>query len=54
MSPRMLENLIRLTIARAKLELRREATADDAEDVEQLVYEALLGSLALENGSKSY
>lgn len=37
-SPRMLENLIRLTKARAKLELRKEATAEDAEDVEMLVY----------------
>ncbi len=52
--PRTLENLIRLTLARAKVELRRVATCEDVEDVEDLVYEALLGSLAVENGSKSY
>ena len=34
---RQLESLIRLTEARARLELREEATKEDAEDVVEIV-----------------
>jgi DNA helicase MCM8 len=48
---RQLESLIRLTEARAKLELREEATADDARDVieimEQSICDAMLDELGM-------
>lgn len=49
-----MESMIRLTLARAKVELRDIATQSDAEDVEELFLEALLGSLAVEHGNGSY
>jgi DNA helicase MCM8 len=47
---RHLESLIRLSQARAKIELRDEVTEDDAKDVVQLLQESLLDAFTTETG----
>jgi len=47
---RHLESLIRLSQARAKVELRDEVTEDDAKDVVQLLQESLLDAFTTETG----
>ncbi|XP_040285706.1 DNA helicase MCM8 [Bufo bufo] len=47
---RQLESLIRLTEARARLELREEVTREDAEDVVQIMKYSLLGTYSDEFG----
>ncbi|KAK6639693.1 hypothetical protein RUM43_007968 [Polyplax serrata] len=53
-TPRQLESLIRFTEARAKLELREEATAADAEDVIQILRHSLLDMFADEYGDLDF
>ena len=47
---RHLESMIRLSQARAKVELREEVTADDAQDVVMLLQESLLDAFTTESG----
>ncbi|KAF4517434.1 hypothetical protein B566_EDAN005043 [Ephemera danica] len=51
---RQLESLIRLTEARAKLELREQATEDDAKDVVELMKHSLLDTFCDELGSLDF
>ncbi|XP_059471137.1 DNA helicase MCM8 [Neocloeon triangulifer] len=51
---RQLESLIRLTEARAKLELRKEATEEDAQDVVELMKHSLLDTFCDELGSLDF
>ena len=47
---RHLESLIRLSQARAKMELRLEVTEEDANDVVDLLHESLLDAFTVEDG----
>ena len=47
---RQLESLIRLTEARAKMELREEATADDARDVIEIMQQSICDAMLDELG----
>ncbi|XP_002156618.2 DNA helicase MCM8 [Hydra vulgaris] len=51
---RQLEALIRLTEARARLELRENATAQDARDVIEIMKSSLIDTLTNEHGSLDY
>ncbi|CAJ0963326.1 unnamed protein product [Ranitomeya imitator] len=51
---RQLESLIRLTEARARLELREEVTREDAEDVIQVMKYSLLGTYSDEFGKLDF
>lgn len=51
---RHLESLIRLSQARAKLELREEVTESDANDVVQLLQESLLDAFTNETGQVDF
>uniref|UniRef100_UPI00358FB3BE DNA helicase MCM8 isoform X2 n=1 Tax=Myxine glutinosa TaxID=7769 RepID=UPI00358FB3BE len=51
---RQLESLIRLTEARAKLELREEATKEDAEDVVQIMKHSFLDTFSDEFGTLQF
>lgn len=51
---RQLESLIRLTEARARLELREEVTREDAEDVVQIMKYSLLGTYSDEFGKLDF
>ncbi|XP_063774666.1 DNA helicase MCM8 isoform X2 [Pseudophryne corroboree] len=51
---RQLESLIRLTEARARLELREEATKEDAEDVVQIMKYSMLGTYSDEFGKLDF
>ncbi|XP_068088601.1 DNA helicase MCM8 isoform X1 [Hyperolius riggenbachi] len=51
---RQLESLIRLTEARARLELREEATKEDAEDVVDIMKYSLLGTYSDEFGKLDF
>ncbi|VTJ79346.1 Hypothetical predicted protein [Marmota monax] len=51
---RQLESLIRLTEARARLELREEATKEDAEDIVQIMKYSMLGTYSDEFGNLDF
>ncbi|XP_054033214.1 DNA helicase MCM8 isoform X2 [Dryobates pubescens] len=51
---RQLESLIRLTEARARLELREEATKEDAEDVIEIMKYSMLGTYSDEFGKLDF
>lgn len=51
---RHLESLIRLSQARARLELREEVTEEDAEDVVQLLHESLLDAFTTDTGEVDF
>ncbi|XP_029449349.1 DNA helicase MCM8-like isoform X2 [Rhinatrema bivittatum] len=51
---RQLESLIRLTEARARLELREKSTKDDAEDVVEIMKYSLLGTYSDEFGKLDF
>ncbi|EEB12334.1 DNA replication licensing factor MCM8, putative [Pediculus humanus corporis] len=53
-TPRQLESLIRFTEARAKLELREEATAEDAEEVVEILRHSLLDMYVDEFGKLDF
>ncbi|XP_046533896.1 DNA helicase MCM8 isoform X7 [Equus asinus] len=51
---RQLESLIRLTEARARLELREEATKEDAEDIVEIMKHSMLGTYSDEFGNLDF
>nr|XP_004610994.1 unnamed protein product [Sorex araneus] len=51
---RQLESLIRLTEARARLELREEATKEDAEDIVEIMKYSMLGTYSDEFGNLDF
>ncbi|XP_052039669.1 DNA helicase MCM8 [Apodemus sylvaticus] len=51
---RQLESLIRLTEARARLELREEATKEDAEDIIEIMKHSMLGTYSDEFGNLDF
>lgn len=51
---RQLESLIRLTEARARLELREEATREDAEDIIEIMKHSMLGTYSDEFGNLDF
>ncbi|XP_029772808.1 DNA helicase MCM8 isoform X2 [Suricata suricatta] len=51
---RQLESLIRLTEARARLELREEATKEDAEDIVEVMKYSMLGTYSDEFGNLDF
>ncbi|XP_006894296.1 PREDICTED: DNA helicase MCM8 isoform X2 [Elephantulus edwardii] len=51
---RQLESLIRLTEARARLELREQATKDDAEDIVEIMKYSMLGTYSDEFGNLDF